>query len=142
MKKCVSIIMSIFYFLSAIESLINFNDINSFPTHNISFGIFYVKLVIENGEVPENISNGVLFVLLTLIFGALITLTLATTYKSNKLKKYAIIILFFMLLTNLFTWIFHGLAETGYIWVLLVAVNILLIILTVFISKKGETVIS
>lgn len=136
MKKCISIIMSIFYFLSAIESLVNFNDINNFPTYNISFGIFYVKLVIENGEVPENISNAVLLILLILIFGALITLTLATTYKNSKLKKYAIIILFFMLLANLFTWLFHGLSETGYIWVLLVAVNILLIVLTVFISKK------
>ncbi|MBR2954508.1 MAG: hypothetical protein IKC45_09010 [Clostridia bacterium] len=136
MKKCISIIMSIFYFLSAIESLVNFNDINNFPTDNISFGIFYVKLVVENGEVPENISNAVLLILLILVFGALITLTLATTYKNNKLKKYAIIILFFMLLANLFTWIFHGLSETMYIWVLLVAVNILIIILTVFISKK------
>ena len=59
--------MSIFYFLSAIESLVNFNDINSFPTHNISFGIFYVKLVIENGEVSENISNALLLILLILI---------------------------------------------------------------------------
>ena len=138
MKKVLSIIMSIFYFLSAIESLVNFNDINNFPTYNISFGIFYVKLVIENGEVPENISNALLLILLILVFGALITLTLATTYKNSKLKKYAIIILFFMLLTNLFTWLFHGLSETGYIWLLLVAVNILLIILTVFISKKRK----
>ena len=136
MKKCVSIIMSIFYFLSAIESLVNFNDINSFPTHNISFGIFYVKLVIENGEVSENISNALLLILLILIFGSLIALTYATTFINGKLKILGIIILSVMLLANLFTWIFHGLAETGYIWLILVAVNILLIVLTVFISKK------
>ena len=136
MKKCVSIIMSIFYFLSAIESIVNFNDINSFPTHNISFGIFYVKLVIENGEVSENISNALLLILLILIFGSLIALTYATTFINGKLKILGIIILSVMLLANLFTWIFHGLAETGYIWLILVAVNILLIVLTVFISKK------
>ena len=136
MKKVLSIIMSIFYFLSAIESLVNFNDINNFPTYNISFGIFYVKLVIENGEVPENISNAVLLILLILVFGSLIALTYATTFVNGKLKFIGIIILSVMLLANLFTWLFHGLAETMYIWVLLVAVNILLIVLTVFISKK------
>lgn len=138
MKKCVSIIMSIFYFLSAIESIVNFNDINSFPTHNISFGIFYVKLVIENGEVSENISNALLLILLILIFGSLIALTYATTFINGKLKILGIIILSVMLLANLFTWIFHGLAETGYIWLFLVAVNIILIILTFFISKKEK----
>lgn len=138
MKKCVSIIMSIFYFLSAIESLINFNDINSFPTHNISFGIFYVKLVIENGEVSENISNALLLILLILIFGSLIALTYTTTFINGKLKFIGIIILSVMLLANLFTWIFHGLAETGYKWLFLVGVNIILIITTFFISKKGK----
>lgn len=138
MKKCVSIIMSIFYFLSAIESLVNFNDIDSFPTHNISFGIFYTKFVIENGEVPENISNIVLFILLTVIFAALSTLTLAITFKNGKLKKYVIIILLFMLLTNMFTWLFHGLSETVYKWMFLVVINIILIILTFFISKKED----
>ena len=138
MKKLLSILMSIFYFLSAIESLVNFNNINSFPTHNISFGIFYTRLVIENGEVPENISNIVLFILLILVFFSLITLTLATAYKNNKLKKYAIIILIIMLLTNLFTWVFHGLSETIYTWLRLVVINVIFIILTFLIARKEK----
>lgn len=114
------------------ESLANYNDLNNFPTHNISFGISYVKLVIENGEIPENISNILLLILLILVFGLLI----ASALIKGRFKLVGIIILSVMLLANLFTWLFHGLSETLYIWVILVAVNIFLIILNIFILKR------
>lgn len=132
MKKALSILMSIFYCLSAVESLANYNDLNNFPTHNISFGISYAKLVIENGEIPENISNILLLILLILVFGFLI----ASALIKGRFKLVGIIILSVMLLANLFTWLFHGLSETLYIWVILVAVNIFLIILNIFILKR------